>query len=52
MIYDLGKTPKNASDIIDEIGCNTNEYSVLHIHAHLNLFINENPVSVPAQIGS
>jgi len=49
--YDLDKAPKSAAQVIDGIACNTNEYTVLHNHAHLDVFVNGNFVPVPAQIG-
>jgi len=36
---------------IDGIGCGTMEYSVFHIHAHLDIIINGQPHPIPAQIG-
>lgn len=49
--YDLDKAPNSAAQVIDSIACNTNEYTVLHNHAHLDVFVNGNSVSVPSQIG-
>ena len=49
--YDLDKAPKSAAQVIDGIACNTNEYTILHNHAHLDVFVNGNSVPVPAQIG-
>ncbi len=47
------KMPSNAIAIvpIDGIQCNNMEQSVFHIHAHLNIFINGQNYTVPAQIG-
>jgi hypothetical protein len=49
--YKLDNTQSSAFSIIDGIECNTQEYLVLHIHAHLDLFENGHYVTVPAQIG-
>ena len=49
--YDLDKAPKSAAQVIDGISCNTNEYTVLHNHAHLDVFVNGNSIIIPAQIG-
>ena len=43
--YDLDKAPKSAAQVIDDIACNTNEYTVLHNHAHLDVFVNGNSSS-------
>ena len=40
-----------AMSAIDDIECNTTEYAVFHIHAHLDIFIDGKPISVPSQIG-
>ena len=45
------KMPANAIVPIDGIQCNNMEQSVFHIHAHLNIFINGQNYTVPAQIG-
>jgi hypothetical protein len=36
---------------VDGIGCQTNEQSLFHIHAHLTVFVNGSPRQVPAAIG-
>jgi hypothetical protein len=41
----------NAAVPIDGIQCNNMEQSVFHIHAHLDIFINGQNYTVPAQIG-
>jgi len=52
IVYDLDTKPSNnAAASIDGIECNTNEFSTLHIHAHLDVFVNGKPVGVPARIG-
>jgi len=37
--------------LIDAIECDTSESLVFHIHAHLDIFVNGNPIKVPAFIG-
>ena len=49
--YDLDTAPKSAAQVIDGIACNTNEFAVMHNHAHLDIFGNGNSVPVSAQIG-
>jgi hypothetical protein len=36
---------------LDNIDCNSNEQLTYHVHAHLSLYINGRPVTVPAYIG-
>lgn len=36
---------------VDNIVCNTTEQLTYHVHAHLSLYINGQPVAVPANIG-
>jgi uncharacterized C2H2 Zn-finger protein len=36
---------------IDGIQCNSNEQLLFHIHAHLDIYANGQPILVPAQIG-
>lgn len=36
---------------IDDIPCETQEYTTFHIHAHMDIFVNGQHVGVPAQIG-
>jgi hypothetical protein len=40
-----------ATRTIDGIQCNTMEQATFHIHAHLDIFINGEPTTVPSQIG-
>jgi hypothetical protein len=40
-----------SSPSIDGIQCNTMEHFTLHIHTHLDIFINGKPFTVPSQIG-
>lgn len=51
VIYDLDAKSNSASASIDGIECNTNEFSVLHNHAHLDLYVNGNQMTVPERIG-
>jgi hypothetical protein len=41
----------SAAAVIDGIECNTNEFSVFHIHAHLDFYVNANHLTVPERIG-
>lgn len=36
---------------IDGIPCETQEYSTFHVHAHMDIFVNDQHVGIPAQIG-
>src|SRR5487761_2457629 len=36
---------------IDGIPCETQEYTTFHIHAHMDIFVNGQHTSIPAQIG-
>jgi hypothetical protein len=36
---------------VDGIGCSASEQTLFHIHAHLTIFVNGQPRSVPASIG-
>jgi hypothetical protein len=49
----MNKKEDASGDIsyIDGIGCGTMEYSVFHIHAHLDIIINGQQHPIPAQIG-
>jgi len=49
--YRLDNTKSDTYAVIDGIECNTTEYLVFHIHAHLDIFVDGKPVVVPAQIG-
>ena len=46
-----GTAAATAGQSIDAIGCQTNEQTVFHIHAHLTIDVNGSPVQVPAGIG-
>jgi hypothetical protein len=41
----------NNAPAIDGISCNSMEHFNFHIHAHLDIFINGNPYSLPSEIG-
>lgn len=49
--YKQDNTPVNGFSTIDGIGCDSMEYSVFHIHTHLDVFVNSQPLMVPASIG-
>ena len=49
--YDLDSKQISAAPSIDGIECNTKEFVALHNHAHLDFYVNGNPMTVPAQIG-
>jgi len=40
-----------SASAIDGIQCNNTEQLVSHIHAHLDIFINGQPYTIPSQIG-
>ncbi len=45
-------TPVNPSyPAVDGISCDASEQLVYHIHVHVSLYINGQPVSIPAQVG-
>jgi hypothetical protein len=46
-----GTANKATGKTVDGIGCNTNEQTLFHIHAHLTIFVNGAPRQVPAAIG-
>jgi hypothetical protein len=41
----------NSRPIISGISCDSMEHFNIHIHAHLDIFINGNPYPIPAEIG-
>jgi len=49
--YQASNTSSSAAAIIDGIECNTNEFATLHIHAHLDFYVNGNHMTVPERIG-
>ena len=36
---------------VDGIRCDTMEFTMFHIHAHLDIFVNGKPFTIPSQIG-
>lgn len=49
--HDSDSKQISAAPSVDGIECNTKEFVVLHNHAHLDFYVNGNPLTVPAQIG-
>jgi len=49
--YKLDNTVNNSFSLIDGISCETQEYSIFHIHTHLDIFVNGNSLTVPAFVG-
>ena len=49
----MSGTSASASSLppIDNIQCNSMEQAAFHIHAHLDIFINGQPYTIPSQIG-
>ena len=53
IIYNLDHPNPKASNfpLVDAIECDITEYSVFHVHAHLDIFVDNHPLTVPAFIG-
>ena len=51
IIYRSDNTSSNAAAAIDGIECNTNEFATLHIHAHLDFYVDGSHLTVPERIG-
>ncbi|MDC8451577.1 MAG: hypothetical protein LV477_01560 [Candidatus Nitrosotalea sp.] len=49
--YRSDNTSSSTAATIDGIECNTNEFATLHIHAHLDFYVNGNHLTVPERIG-
>jgi len=49
--YRLDNTKVSNFPLVDGIECDTTEYTVFHIHAHLDIFVNGHPITIPAFIG-
>ena len=49
--YRQDNTSSSAAAVIDGIECNTSEFAVLHIHAHLDFYVNGKHMTVPERIG-
>ena len=47
----LDNTKSSNFPLVDGIECDTTEYTVFHVHAHLDIFVNGHPLTVPAFIG-
>ncbi|HYL66657.1 MAG TPA: hypothetical protein VEU72_05850 [Nitrosopumilaceae archaeon] len=47
----LDNTRAGNSVLIDGIECDTTEYVTFHVHAHLDIFVDGHPLTVPAFIG-
>ena len=49
--YRLDNTKSSNFPLVEGIECDTTEYTVFHVHAHLDIFVNGHPLIVPASIG-
>jgi len=49
--YKLDNTKASNFPLVDDIECDTTEYTVFHVHAHLDIFVDSHPLTVPAFIG-
>src|SRR5438309_5245884 len=49
--YKLDNTKASNFALVDGIECDTTEYSTFHVHAHLDIFVDGHPLTVPAFIG-
>ncbi|MBI3639584.1 MAG: hypothetical protein HY223_04625 [Thaumarchaeota archaeon] len=47
----LDNTKADNTVLIDGIECDTTEYVTFHVHAHLDIFVDSHPLTVPAFIG-
>ena len=47
----LDNTKASNFPLVDGIECDTTEYTVFHVHAHLDIFVNGHPLIIPAFIG-
>lgn len=47
----LSTSPSLSPLALDNIDCNSSEQLTYHVHAHLSLYINGSPVTIPAYIG-
>lgn len=50
-IHSTDNTIDSKFPSIDGIPCETQEYSTFHIHAHMDIFVNNQHIGIPAQIG-
>ena len=51
VVHNSDNTIDNSFPSIDGIPCETQEYSTFHVHAHMDIFVNDQHVGIPAQIG-
>ena len=52
LVIAQGQTPANAAyPPIDSATCDSNEHFDVHIHAHVSIYIDGKPVTIPAQVG-
>jgi hypothetical protein len=54
MSYSIGEEVLSSTPnmtMVDGIRCDTMEFTMFHIHAHLDIFIDGKPFKVPSQIG-
>ncbi|WP_101478162.1 hypothetical protein [Candidatus Nitrosotalea bavarica] len=51
VIYSTDNTIDSRFPSIDGIPCETQEYSTFHIHAHMDIFVSDQHIGIPAQIG-
>jgi len=49
--YRLDNTIDSSFASIDGITCETKEYSTFHVHAHLDIFVDGHPLTVPEGVG-
>lgn len=51
LVYSANNTIDSGFPQIDGIPCETQEYSTFHIHAHMDIFVNDQHMEIPSQIG-
>lgn len=54
MSYSIGEEVLSSTPnmtMVDGIRCDTVEFTIFHIHAHLDIFVDGKPFTVPSQIG-
>ncbi|MGH9965245.1 MAG: hypothetical protein ACRD5E_10515, partial [Nitrososphaeraceae archaeon] len=54
MSYSIGEEVLSSTPnmtMVDGIRCDTMEFTMFHIHAHLDIFVDDKPFKVPSQIG-
>ena len=50
-IYSSDNTVDSRFPSIDGIPCETQEYFTFHVHAHIDIFVNDQHIGIPAQVG-